>query len=104
VVKRGRTFPAAPHALRKSIQRVLALPDAMRLVLRHDHGPNGWEIRWATTAARERERNLQVSRPATKDEFVAMRGRRALLSVAPDSRSNGPERRISAVLPGCRVA
>ncbi|KKL60054.1 hypothetical protein LCGC14_2209190, partial [marine sediment metagenome] len=31
-----------------SIQKVLALPDAMRLFMCHDYGPNGRDIRWQT--------------------------------------------------------
>ena len=37
-----------------SIQKVLALPDAMRLFMCHDYGPNGREIQWETTVADEK--------------------------------------------------
>ena len=55
-----------------SIQRVLALPDAMRLFMCHDYGPNGRDIRWETTVAEERTHNIHVS-GKTREEFVALR-------------------------------
>ena len=56
-----------------SIQRVLALPDEMRLFMCHDYGPNGREIRWETTVAEEKAHNIHVGGGKTRDEFVAMR-------------------------------
>ncbi len=56
-----------------SIQKVLALPDAMRLFMCHDYGPNGREIRWETTVAEEKAHNIHVGRGATREAFVAMR-------------------------------
>jgi glyoxylase-like metal-dependent hydrolase (beta-lactamase superfamily II) len=60
-----------------SIQRVLALPDATRLFMCHDYGPNGREIRWETTVAEERLHNIHVGVHAgggtTREAFVAMR-------------------------------
>jgi len=55
-----------------SIQKVLALPDAMRLFMCHDYGPNGREIRWETTVADERAHNIHVS-GKSREEFVALR-------------------------------
>jgi glyoxylase-like metal-dependent hydrolase (beta-lactamase superfamily II) len=56
-----------------SIQKVLALPDAMRLFMCHDYGPNGREIRWETTVGEERTHNIHVGGGRTRAEFVAMR-------------------------------
>lgn len=56
-----------------SIQKVLALPDAMRLFMCHDYGPNGREIRWETTVAEERAHNIHVGGGRTRAEFVAFR-------------------------------
>jgi glyoxylase-like metal-dependent hydrolase (beta-lactamase superfamily II) len=56
-----------------SIQRVLALPDAMRLFMCHDYGPNGREIRWETTVGEERAQNIHVGGGRTREEFVALR-------------------------------
>ena len=56
-----------------SIQKVLALPDAMRLFICHDYGPNGREIRWETTVAEEKASNIHVGGARSRDEFIAMR-------------------------------
>ena len=65
-----------------SIQKVLALPPAMRLFMCHDYGPNGREIRWETTVADEKAHNIHVGGGRTRAEFVAMReARDATLAV-----------------------
>ncbi|WP_298948493.1 MBL fold metallo-hydrolase [uncultured Paracoccus sp.] len=56
-----------------SIQKVLALPDRMRLFMCHDYGPNGREIRWETTVAEEKAQNIHVGGGQTRDEFIAFR-------------------------------
>lgn len=56
-----------------SIQKVLSLPDATRLFMCHDYGPNGRDIRWETTVADERAHNIHVGAGKTREEFVAMR-------------------------------
>ncbi|MBL9049797.1 MAG: MBL fold metallo-hydrolase [Tabrizicola sp.] len=56
-----------------SIQRVLSLPDATRLFMCHDYGPNGREIRWETTVGEEKAHNIHVGGGKTREEFVAMR-------------------------------
>ncbi|MGI9485929.1 MAG: MBL fold metallo-hydrolase [Geminicoccaceae bacterium] len=56
-----------------SIQRVLALPDEMRLFMCHDYGPGGREIRWETTVGEERANNIHVGGGRSREEFVAMR-------------------------------
>ena len=56
-----------------SIQKVLALPEAMRLFMCHDYGPNGREIRWETTVGEEKTHNIHVGGGTTREEFVAMR-------------------------------
>jgi glyoxylase-like metal-dependent hydrolase (beta-lactamase superfamily II) len=56
-----------------SIQKVLALPDAMRLFMCHDYGPNGRDIRWETTVADERAHNIHVGAGQTREEFIAFR-------------------------------
>jgi glyoxylase-like metal-dependent hydrolase (beta-lactamase superfamily II) len=55
-----------------SIQRVLALPDATRLFMCHDYGPNGRDIRWETTVADEKAHNIHIS-GKSREEFVALR-------------------------------
>ena len=55
-----------------SIQRVLTLPDATRLFMCHDYGPNGRDIRWETTVADEAAHNIHLT-GKTREEFVALR-------------------------------
>ncbi len=65
-----------------SIQKVLALPDEMRLFMCHDYGPNGREIQWETTVAAEKAHNIHVGGGKGRDEFVAFRqARDATLSM-----------------------
>ncbi len=56
-----------------SIQKVLTLPDAMRLFMCHDYGPNGRDIKWETTVGEEKAHNIHVGGGKSRDEFVAMR-------------------------------
>lgn len=59
-----------------SIQKVLALPDDMRLFMCHDYGPNGRDIQWETTVRDEKEHNIHVGGGKTKEEFVKFRTER----------------------------
>lgn len=59
-----------------SIQKVLSLPDDMRLFMCHDYGPNGRDIRWETTVAEERAHNIHVGGGKTRDEFIRQRTER----------------------------
>ena len=56
-----------------SIQKVLSLPDEMRLFMCHDYGPNGREIMCETTVADERAHNIHVGGGRTREEFIAFR-------------------------------
>ncbi len=70
-------FPGGDAAtLYDSIQKVLALPDATRLFMCHDYGPNGRDIQWETTVAAEKEHNIHVGKGATKAQFVTFRTER----------------------------
>ncbi|OSP55688.1 MBL fold metallo-hydrolase [Pseudoruegeria sp. SK021] len=59
-----------------SIQKVLALPDAMRLFMCHDYGPNGRDIQWETTVSEEKAHNIHVGGGKTKADFVKFRTER----------------------------
>ena len=59
-----------------SIQKVLALPDEMRLFMCHDYGPNGRDIQWETTVAEEKEHNIHVGGGRSREDFVKMRSER----------------------------
>jgi glyoxylase-like metal-dependent hydrolase (beta-lactamase superfamily II) len=70
-------FPGGDAAtLYDSIQKVLSLPDATRLFMCHDYGPNGRDIQWETTVAAEKEHNIHVGKGATKEQFVKFRTER----------------------------
>lgn len=59
-----------------SIQKVLALPEDMRLYMCHDYGPNGRDIAWETTVGEEKEHNIHVGGGKTREEFVKFRTER----------------------------
>ena len=59
-----------------SIQKVLSLPDEMRLFMCHDYGPNGRDIQWETTVGDEKKHNIHVGGGKTKEEFVKFRTER----------------------------
>lgn len=70
-------FPGGDAAtLFESIQKVLALPDDMRLFMCHDYGPNGRDIEWETTVGAEKAHNIHVGGGKTKEEFVKFREER----------------------------
>ena len=56
-----------------SIQKVLALPDEMRLFMCHDYGPDGRDIMWETTVAEEKADNIHVGQGKTREEFIKFR-------------------------------
>ncbi len=59
-----------------SIQRVLALPDEMRLFMCHDYAPGGREIQWETTVGEEKAHNIHVGGGTSREDFVKMREER----------------------------
>lgn len=56
-----------------SIQRILALPEQMRLFVCHDYGPNGREFAWETSVGEQRRDNIHIRDGISKAEFVEMR-------------------------------
>lgn len=65
-----------------SIQKVLTLPDDMRLFMCHDYGPNGRAIAWETSVAEQRDANIHVGGGASREDFIKFRTQRdAQLSV-----------------------
>jgi glyoxylase-like metal-dependent hydrolase (beta-lactamase superfamily II) len=67
-------FPGGcARQLYRSIRKILVLPPATRLFMCHDYAPGGREVRWETTVAEERTRNVHVHDGISEDEFVAMR-------------------------------
>jgi len=59
-----------------SIQKVLALPDEMRLFMCHDYGPGGRDIAWKTTVAEEKANNIHVGGGKTREDFIRFRTER----------------------------
>lgn len=59
-----------------SIQKVLALPDEMRLFMCHDYGPNGRDIAWETTVGEEKTHNIHVGNGKTREDFITFRTER----------------------------
>jgi glyoxylase-like metal-dependent hydrolase (beta-lactamase superfamily II) len=59
-----------------SIQKVLSLPDEMKLYMCHDYAPNGRDIAWETTVVEQKAHNIHVGGGKNKDEFVAFRTER----------------------------
>lgn len=59
-----------------SIQKVLALPDMMRLFMCHDYGPNGRDIQWETTVGDEKAHNIHVGSGKTREDFIRFRTER----------------------------
>ena len=59
-----------------SIQKILALPDEMRIFICHDYGPGGREIAWETTVGEEKARNIHVGGGQSREAFVKFRTER----------------------------
>lgn len=66
-----------------SIQRILSLPDEMRLFMCHDYGPNGREILWESTVADQKAHNIHVGGGKTKEDFVKFRTERDATLAVP---------------------
>ena len=56
-----------------SIQRILALPEEMRLFVCHDYGPGGRAIAWETTIGAQKAANIHVGGEVSREDFVALR-------------------------------
>lgn len=66
-----------------SIQKVLHLPDDMRLFMCHDYGPNGREIQWETTVAAEKAENIHVGQGRSREDFIRFREERDATLAVP---------------------
>ncbi|QRM35164.1 MBL fold metallo-hydrolase [Microvirga sp. VF16] len=67
-------FPGgSAHALWRSIQRIIALPDDTRLFTGHDYMPGGREPQWESTVGQQQRENKHLVKARTEDEFVALR-------------------------------
>ncbi|MFC0387657.1 MBL fold metallo-hydrolase [Roseomonas vinacea] len=69
-------FPGGDaHALWRSIQRILALPDGTRLFTGHDYQPGGRKVEWESTVARQKAENAHV-KGQDEESFVKLRTER----------------------------
>lgn len=59
--------------LYQSIQRLLSLPEELKLYMCHDYPPNGRELQFRTTVAEQRRLNIHVHEGISEDDYVAMR-------------------------------
>jgi glyoxylase-like metal-dependent hydrolase (beta-lactamase superfamily II) len=67
-------FPGGDAAqLYRSIQRLLALPDATRVFICHDYGPGGRAVANQTTIGEQRARNIHLRDGVSEADFVATR-------------------------------
>ncbi|MFN7179411.1 MBL fold metallo-hydrolase [Hyphomonas sp.] len=78
-------FPGGDaRALYRSIRKILALPPQTRILVGHDYLPEGrTEIRWETTVAEQRAKNIHMHDGVSEEEFVAMREARDKTLAAP---------------------
>lgn len=56
-----------------SIQKVLALPDDMRLFMCHDYGSEERSMAWETTVADQKANNVDFGGGKSRDEFIVLR-------------------------------
>ncbi len=67
-------FPGGDaQVLYQSIQRVLSLPDEIRLFMCHDYMPGGREVEYETTVGEEKAKNIHVHTGISQAQFVEMR-------------------------------
>ncbi len=59
-----------------SVQKVLTLPDDMRLMMCHDYGPGGRDIRYETTVAAQKSDNIHFGGGTSRADFVKLREER----------------------------
>ncbi len=60
----------------RSIQQILALPEATRLFTGHDYMPAGREPRWESTVGEQRRTNIHLKESPSEAEFVTFRKER----------------------------
>ena len=78
-------FPGGDaHKLYRSIRKLMALPNDIRLFMCHDYkAPGRDKYAWETTVREEREKNVHVKEGVSEGEFVAMRNARDATLSAP---------------------
>lgn len=59
-----------------SVQKIMALPDDMKLMMCHDYGPNGRDIQNETTVKDQKDHNIHFGGGTSREDFVKMRQER----------------------------
>lgn len=57
----------------RSIQRILALPDATRVFTGHDYMPGGRDPEWESTVGQQTSDNVHLKQAKTEEDFIALR-------------------------------
>lgn len=67
-------FPGGDaRVLYQSIEKLLSLPDEVRLFMCHDYMPGGREVEYETTVGAQKAANIHVHTGTTENQFVEMR-------------------------------
>ena len=67
-------FPGGDaRVLYQSIDKLLSLPDQVRLFMCHDYMPGGREVEYETTVGAQKAANIHVHAGTTEQQFVEMR-------------------------------
>lgn len=67
-------FPGGDaRILYHSIEKLLSLPDSVRMFMCHDYMPDGREVEYETTVAAQKAANIHVHTGTSEDQFVEMR-------------------------------
>ena len=59
-----------------SIQKILSMPESMRLFMCHDYGAENRDIQWETSVAEEKANNVHVGSEKSREEFIKLRNDR----------------------------
>ena len=77
-------FPGGDaHTLYRSIRRLFALPDDIRVFVCHDYAPGGRAHACETSIAAQKKGNIHVREGVTEEEFVALRKARDATRTMP---------------------
>jgi glyoxylase-like metal-dependent hydrolase (beta-lactamase superfamily II) len=70
-------FPGGDaHALWRSIQRIISLPEQTRIFTGHDYMPGNREPAFESSVTQQKAQNIHLKGVSSEDQFVAMRQKR----------------------------
>jgi glyoxylase-like metal-dependent hydrolase (beta-lactamase superfamily II) len=78
-------FPAgSAESLYDSVHgKIYNLPDSTRIFVGHDYQPSGRELKFETSVAEQKEKNIQLKAHTSKAEFIEFRTKRDATLSAP---------------------